>query len=372
MTRQGIIALSSFGIGLTVGLLVLLSSGWGPDQASARSEIEAPKATKSEEEQRIINVYKQTNAAVVYISTISYSRDPFDFYFDPEPKEGSGSGIIVDKDRGIIITNLHVIQDADRIEILLADGKPYRAKLLGFDEENDIAVLQLLEPPTDIVALPFGDSSRIEVGQRVLAIGNPFGLNRTLTTGIVSSIERTVRNPNGRLMSGLIQTDAAINPGNSGGPLIDGDGRLIGINTAILSKSGDSAGIGFAVPINKLARVLPELIETGKILRPKFGWILMDTNQGPMIRRILPDGPAGKAGLVPVERLVRKGALRGYVRDYSKADLIVKVNGVEVSSTDQVQEIITRAERGAVISFTLNSGGVRGPSRTIKIQPILR
>lgn len=233
-----------------------------------------PQAFRSDEESRVIEVYKRVNEAVVFISTLS-RPDPFDFLPEFQYREGSGSGLIVNAEKGIILTNLHVIQDADKVEIFLADGRNYPARLLGHDAEYDLAVLQLLEAPKKLTALSFGDSSQLEVGQRVLAIGNPHGLDRTLTQGIVSSLNRTVRNPNNYLMRGLIQTDAAINPGNSGGPLLDVDGRVIGITTAILSKSGDSAGIGFAVPINQIARILPELITTGRVLRPKLGWVCL-------------------------------------------------------------------------------------------------
>lgn len=330
----------------------------------------ATRARRTVEEQETIEVYKLAGQGVVFITTITLTVDPFDLFPGVQPREGSGSGIIVDSKSGIIITNLHVIQDAHKIEITLANGQNYRAKLLGYDQEYDIAVLQLQSPPVNLVAIPFGDSSQLEVGQRVLAIGNPFGLDRTLTNGIISSLNRTVKTGAGHLMKGLIQTDAAINPGNSGGPLLDMEGRLIGVNTAILSQSGDSAGIGFAVPINQVRRILPELIATGKVLRPTVGWILVDTNQGPMVRRVLRGSPADEAGIQPIEREVQSGFLRGYVRDFERADLITKVNNLPVQSRDEVEEALAQLKAGSSFSLTLRRGGLSGREREVKVKPV--
>lgn len=358
---------AAVGAGLAFGALLLPKDYVAP----ARAAEESP-APRSEEENEIIRVYKSTNEAVVFITTITLTVDPSDFFFEVHPREGTGSGIIVDAEKGIILTNLHVIQDAHRIEISLANGVTYKARLVGFDEETDLAVLQLHEPPKGLVSIRFADSSKLEVGQRVLAIGNPFGLNRTLTTGIISSLDRTVKNPKGTAMRGLIQTDASINPGNSGGPLLDMAGRLIGINSAILSQSGDSAGIGFAVPINQVKRVLPELIATGKVLRPRFGWMLVDTTQGPMVRRIAPGGPADLAGIQPIERMVQDVFLQGYVRDYDRADLIYKVNGERVASRDEVEDLIARAPSGKDLNLTLRRGGIDGREREVTVKPVLR
>jgi len=332
---------------------------------------ESSIAHRTDEEQRIINTYKRVSGAVVFITTITLTADPYDFFMEVQPREGTGSGIIVDSTRGIILTNLHVIQNAHKIQILLASGEISSARLLGYDREFDIAVLQLLQPPSVLTALSFGDSSRVEVGQRVLAIGNPFGLNRSLTTGIISSLDRSVKNPNGLIMRGLIQTDAAINPGNSGGPLLDTDGRLVGINTAILSQSGDSAGIGFAVPINQIKRVLPELIATGKVLRPKLGWMLVDTDQGPMVRRILEGGPAEGAGLQPIERAVQDVFVKGYVRDIDRADLIIKVNGVDVTSREDVEEQIAKISGKDPVRLTVRRGNRSGRERVVELAPVL-
>lgn len=365
----------SYLVGLLSGILFVFACLHREEiffSESAHAGIETGQASRTDEEERTIRVYKSASEAVVYITTISLSIDPNDVFMEIQPHEGTGSGIIIDNVKGIILTNLHVIQNAQKIEISLSDGKTYAARLLGFDKEYDISVLQLTNPPKNLVSLPFGDSSKIEVGQRVLAIGNPFGLGRTLTTGIISSLDRTVKSPLGTVMKGLMQTDAAINPGNSGGPLLDSDGRVIGINTAILSQSGDSAGIGFAVPINQIRRVLPELIATGKVLRPKLGWMLVDTNQGPMVRRVLENGPADKAGIGPIERKVEQVFIKGFVRDYDRADLILKVNGKVVRSADEVDDIVTHTDPNEPIRLTLRRGGRDGPEREVTVQTVLR
>ncbi len=328
--------------------------------------------TKSHEEQRTINVYKDSSDSVVYITTYTFTIDPFDFYNKVKPQEGSGSGIIVDAKKGIIVTNLHVIQDAHQVEITLADANTYKAKLLGYDEDVDLAVLRLTNPPKNLKQLEFADSNNLEVGQKVLAIGNPFGLNKTLTSGIISSLDRTVNSPSGILMKGLIQTDAAINPGNSGGPLLNMNGKLVGVNTAILSQSGDSAGIGFAVPINTIKRILPELIATGRVLKPDLGWVLIDTNQGPMVRRIFKNGPAYNAKIKPIEKYVKTGFLEGWLRDMKSADLIFKVNDKRVHNKDEVEDLIINKKKNKKIKLTLKTGGLKGRERIVILKPILK
>jgi len=332
-------------------------------------------ATRTDEEQRTIDAYKRANQAVVFISTRTYVVDPFAFFDELKPQQGMGTGTIIDPQRGIVLTNLHVIEGAlesgGSVEIVLANGRNSKAKLVGFDAESDVAVFQLAEVPKGLAPLAQGDSSGLEVGQRVLAIGNPFGLYRSLTTGIVSSLDRTMKTPRGALLKGLIQTDAAINPGNSGGPLLDADGRLIGINTAILSQSGDSAGIGFAVPINDIKRILPELLSTGKVRRPNMGWYLVDTDQGPMVLRLLPQGAAAVGGISPIEHeIVSQGIVRGFQRDIESADLIYKVNGERVHNRDEVEDSIRRAGKGEAVRFALRRGGIYGREREVSVVPV--
>lgn len=357
-------------IALLIAIVLVLSWELSSLGNSADAGSEAP-AYRSPDTQRVIYTYKRVGPGVVFIATETFTVDPLELFPEVRQQEGSGTGFIVDAERGIVLTNLHVIRGAHKMQIYFSDSKPYEARVLGFDNEYDVAVLQIVNPPTDLVEIEFADSSRLEVGQEVLAIGNPFGLNRTLTSGIISSLDRVVKSPSGSTMKGLIQTDAAINPGNSGGPLLDLDGRAIGINTAILSQSGESAGIGFAIPINSIRRVLPELIATGKVLRPNMGWVLIDTTQGPMVRRVLKDSPADKAGMAPIERLVDSVFIRGFVRDIARADLIVAVNGTKVSSRDQVEEIVAASNPQLPINFTLRRGGLKGQERTVSIKPVL-
>ena len=327
---------------------------------------------RTTDEQRTIDIYKQSHPSVVFISTVTLTLDPFDWFPEIHQQKGSGSGIIIDAKEGIIITNLHVIQNAHQISIILNDGQNYDAKLLGFDQQYDLAVLKLIKVPKDLTAIPYGNSANLEVGQRVLAIGNPFGLNKTLTTGIISSLDRTVKSSDGILLKGLIQTDAAINPGNSGGPLLDYEGKIIGINTAILSQSGDSAGIGFAIPINKVKRILPELIATGKVLRVELGIVLVDTNQGPMVRRVMPNSIADKSGIEPIEKIVVQGYYKTFVRDYQNADLLYKINNQIVTSKEQAEDIILELDPKKEVVLELKKGGKLGKSRIVQIKPELK
>lgn len=359
-----------------VCLLILVVFMCGALSASAAplGSVPSGAASRTVEEQKTIDLYKRANGAVVFITTRSYVVDPFAFFDEIKPQEGTGTGTIVDVDRGIVITNLHVIESAlqshGTVEIMLATGRSSKARLVGFDPESDIAVLKISDIPKGIEGLPYGDSSILEVGQRVLAIGNPFGLYRSLTAGIISSLDRSMKTPRGAVLKDLIQTDAAINPGNSGGPLLDADGRLIGINTAILSQSGDSAGVGFAVPINSIKRILPELIATGKIRRPRMGWQLVDTDQGPMVLRTTSGGAAESGGIHPIEQiLISDGRVRGYKRDIDSGDLIYRVNGERVRTRDDVEDAIRKTGRSEPVRLTLRTGGMYGKEREVTISP---
>lgn len=329
------------------------------------------EAWRSPEEARTIEIFKKTSDTVVFISTTSLQIDPFDIFSGVQEKQGVGSGVVIDSKRRLILTNLHVI-DSARVEVFLSSGEKVEAALVGKDPETDIALIQISRADTPLTQIEFGDSSKLTVGQRVLAIGNPFGLNRTLTAGIISSIDRTVRNPNNKTMRALIQTDAAINPGNSGGPLLDMDGKLIGINTQIVSNSGDSAGIGFAVPINQITRILPELVTTGRVRRPKIGWLLVDTSQGPMVRRVYENGPAVGAGVEPMERPVRTRYGIQISVDPSKADLIYAIDGERVFTVDDVDSKVQEKGRDNELRFTLRLGGIRGKERVVTIKPVLQ
>ena len=215
----------------------------------------------STDEQNNIEIYRTLSPGVVNIHSTSYARDFFGFV---EPQQGSGSGSILDQ-AGNILTNYHVVERAQKLSVSLGGEKNYAATVVGGDPDTDLAVIRLIEKPREpLTVIPFGDSDKLVVGQKVLAIGNPFGMDRTLTTGVISGLQRPIRARNDRQIEGAIQTDASINPGNSGGPLLDSHGRMIGINSQILSPSGASAGIGFAVPVNIAKRIVPQLIRSGR------------------------------------------------------------------------------------------------------------
>lgn len=374
MKAPRILSIFSFMVGVVVASTLILYFEVRTERPVPVEHSVSNPSTRSDEESQIISVYKTVSPAVVYISTVTQSFDPFDLFPRERVREGSGSGTIIDSKQGIVLTNLHVIQDASSISIFLADGSRTKARLIGTDKVYDIAVLQLADPPPHLTGVEFGDSSQLEIGQRVLAIGNPFGLDRTLTTGIVSSLERTVRSGDGSLMRGLIQTDAAINPGNSGGPLLDINGQLVGINTAILSASGDSAGIGFAAPINQLKRVLPELIRTGKVSRADLGWLLVNTRYGPMVRAYLPGSAAEGAGINPIQKFHTSptGKIVSSTSDPEDVDVVVSVNGQTVTRKDEVDELISQLTREDEVEFVFQRGIPKGNTWKVKVKPRFR
>ena len=301
--------------------LIYDSNGLTPDEAAS------------------VYVYESNNRSVANIATrIGSAR----VMFMDNPTEDAGSGFIIDQN-GHILTNYHVIEDAQRIQVTLFDGESYEAEPIGVDPINDMAVIRINAPPELLYPVKFGDSSRLKVGMKVYAIGNPFGLERTMTTGIVSSLNRTLPVTRARSIKSVIQIDAAINPGNSGGPLFNSHGMLIGMNTAIASKTGQNSGIGFAIPVNLIRRVVPELIEHGRVIRPDSGILeVMRTESGLRILRLDPEGPAIKAGLRgPEIRRVKRGFVVFESIDRGSADLIVGVNG---KKTIQVDEFLSEIE----------------------------
>ena len=218
------------------------------------------KATALTDDEKVnISVYQKASPSVVNVISTVITRD---FFLNPIPREGSGSGSVIDP-QGHILTNNHVIRDAQKLEVTLLDGSKWPAKLIGTDPDNDLAVIKIDAPAEKLKPLPMGDTRKLQIGQKVLAIGNPFGLGLTLTTGIISSLGRNIRSEVGSMIEDLIQTDASINPGNSGGPLLNSDGEMIGINTAIVSPSGGSVGIGFAIPVNTAKRIVPPAGQQG-------------------------------------------------------------------------------------------------------------
>jgi S1-C subfamily serine protease len=311
------------------------------------------------DEQNNIEIYRAVSPGVVNISSTSYSRDFFGFV---EPQEGSGSGSILDQE-GDILTNYHVIEGAQKLTVNLGGQKTYPAKAVGGDPDTDLAVIRLLEKPSgQLTTVSFGDSDKLDVGQKVLAIGNPFGLDRTLTTGVISGLQRPIRARNQRLIEGAIQTDASINPGNSGGPLLDSHGRMIGINSQILSPSGASAGLGFAIPVNIAKRIVPQLINYGSVRRPKLGissrnveslknQVQLPVSDGVLIIEVAPGGAAANAGL--------RGVTQTEDGDIELGDIIVGLDGQKVANTDDLGRILDKHEIGDTVRVDVVRSGRR-------------
>ncbi|MGV8074608.1 MAG: S1C family serine protease [Syntrophobacteraceae bacterium] len=332
----------------------------------------------TEDEKNNIDLYQRLAPGVVNITSTVLERD---FFFNIIPREGAGSGSIIDA-RGYILTNNHVIEDARKLEVTLADGKKYPAKLIGSDPDTDLAVLKI-EPKKDaLVVIPMGSSSTLKVGQKAIAIGNPFGLGQTLTTGVISSVGRTIRASNGMLVEDIIQTDATINPGNSGGPLIDSSGKIVGINTAIFSPTGASVGIGFAIPIDTAKTVIKDLIDKGYYGYPWMGATLMtlspdmaealkvSAESGAMIIDVVPKGPIDKAGL-------RGGTTRAQVGNniiVVGGDIIVKVDGDPIYDADSVIRRVRKLRPGDRIQFEVVHwrGGVETYTVTLGERPKVR
>lgn len=307
------------------------------------------------EERLNIRVYDRTSRSVVYINTQSRRE----FFMREVVAKGEGSGFVLDQE-GHILTNFHVINGANAVQVTLHNGNSYAASVVGADPANDCAMLKITAPRDELFPVRFGDSNRLRVGQKVYAIGNPFGLELTLSTGIVSSLNRSLPSQNrARTIKQVIQIDAAINPGNSGGPLLDSHGEVIGMNVAIASRSGESAGVGFAIPANTLKRVIPQLIQHGKVLRPNLGVEqVMPTDTGLLITRVQPGGPAALAGLSS-PKVVKKQRRQGaFVYEYetldkATAEFITGINGQEVKTADDLLTIIESLAPGTTVQVSI-------------------
>jgi len=314
------------------------------------------------EELTNIAVYDAVNRSVVNINTKATVSAGL-FLFEV-PSEGAGSGIVVDK-LGHVLTNYHVVEGAKEIQVMLYDGSSHAATIVGHDPATDVAVIRVAAPVEVLEPVHFGSSSDLRVGQRVFAIGNPFGLERTLTTGIISSLNRSLPARNGRTIKAIIQTDAAINPGNSGGPLLDSSSRLIGMNTAIASRTGQSSGVGFAIPVGTLARIVPQLIERGKAIRADAGIArVYQTDHGLLVASLVPDGPAehaGMRGFKVVRERRRQGPFMAETErvDRSGADLIVAVAGVAVKNADDFLSQVETRNPGEEVLITVEREGHR-------------
>lgn len=299
-----------------------------------------------------VSVYDQLHKSVVNITTRSTRMDSF--FFTEQTSEGTGSGSVIDSS-GHIVTNWHVVADARNIGVTLFNGDTYEARVVGYDPPNDIAIVKIDAPDDALFPITMGDSNKLKVGMRVLAIGNPFELERTLTTGIVSSLNRSIQVQENWSIKSIIQIDASINPGNSGGPLLDLHGRLIGINTAIASRTGQSAGVGFAIPVNLVSRVVPELITHGRVYRAEIGiQRVFETENGLLVEQLTPNGPAEQAGVKgPTLLRQRRGPFVFERLDRSTADLIVAVDGKNVKTVADFREAIESLKPGDIVQLAV-------------------
>ncbi|MBL4883224.1 MAG: trypsin-like peptidase domain-containing protein [Planctomycetaceae bacterium] len=321
-----------------------------PEDRYGESWLESDELTPDERVN--VLVYKNVNRSVVNITTRNVKVD--NFFLRAVPEEGTGSGVVVDR-AGHIVTNYHVIEDVREVIVSMFDGESYDATFVGADPVNDIAVIRIEAPRESLHPVRFGDSSPLKVGMKVLAIGNPFGLERTLTTGIISSLNRSLQLHRDRNIKSIIQIDAAVNPGNSGGPVLDSHGRMIGMNTAIYSKTGQSSGVGFAIPVNLVKRVVPQLIRHGQVIRAEIGISrVYETENGLLIAKLTSDGPAESAGLLgPQVVRQRRGPFVVERMDKSAADLIIALDGTKITSAEDFRDEIEAHKPGETIVLTI-------------------
>lgn len=364
MSARQIVLLAFAAAIIAVGATALLYSFFNIFQAkdqsmltlaeSAPQGISDPNAVT--DEQNSIEVYKSISPGVAFINTTQVRES----FWGTQEGKGNGSGSVIDNN-GHILTNYHVVEGAQRLTVSFGGDKTYPAKFVGGDPDTDLAVIKI-DPPAGLTVVPLGDSDALVVGQKVLAIGNPFGLDRTLTTGVISGLQRPIRARNGRPIDAAIQTDASINPGNSGGPLLDKFGRMIGINSQILSPAGGSVGVGFAVPVNTAKRVLPQIIQFGEVRRPKLGASLpsvsdlaergyrMPVQNGLLVYSLVPGGAAERAGLRPV------------TEDGAIGDIIVSADGQALNDTDDLFRLLDKKQFGDTVQL-----GVFREGKTITI-----
>jgi len=336
----GIDRFSGRNLGVPTGVVV-------PRPVTARGDL-------AQDEQATIELFRTASPSVVFITTIAIRRDAFRLNLMEIP-QGTGSGFLWDAE-GHVVTNYHVIQSANAARVTLADQSTWEATLVGTAPDKDLAVLRIDAPVERLSPLPLGASHDLEVGQKVFAIGNPFGLDQTLTTGVISGLGREIRSATNRPIDDVIQTDAAINPGNSGGPLLDSAGRLIGINTSIFSPSGTYAGVGFAVPADTVARIVPQLIAHGEVVRPGLAisivpdtWARQRGIDGVIVLQVQPDGAAAKAGVRPLSQDDAGNLLLG--------DTIVGIGGKQVTDSDDLFRALDDFDVGDSIEVVVRREG---------------
>ena len=336
------------------GLLTLPGIAHGRTDAAGPRAV-SPRGALDAEEQAHIEVFRKTSPSVVHITTLGTQRDIFSMNVQQVPR-GTGTGFVWDE-RGHVVTNFHVIQGGSGARVTLADQTSYPAKLVGAFPDRDLAVLKIDAPAAKLPPIALGSSRELQVGQRVYAIGNPFGLDQTLTIGIVSALNREIESFNQRTIRGVIQTDAAINPGNSGGPLLDSAGRLIGVNTQIASPSGASAGIGFAIPADEVNRIVPRLIRDGRYVRPAIGVTAgpaglqraLNLPKGVALVQVAKNTPAARAGLQPFRRAADGDVIGG--------DVITAINDEPVADLDDMLAALERRQPGDSVTLTLWRNG---------------
>ena len=358
---------------LVLGLILVLGgywagSRWGERQPQKVEAVPVPVAFPSPKAEELIGdeainvkIYSQAAPAVANINTRTLE---YDVFMEPVPVEGAGSGFVIDP-RGYILTNFHVVQNAQNISVTLGDRSHYDAKFVGADERNDIALVKIDPKDKKLPALSMGDSESLQVGQRVLAIGNPFGFQSTLTTGVVSALGRTVQTGQTTVIDGAIQTDAAINQGNSGGPLLNSHGEVIGINSAIYTPSGTTAGIGFAIPINTARQIAEDLITEGRVRRASMGVaarvltpgmaeaLRLPVTEGLLIERVNPGGPADQAGLKGGDRQ----AILGMSRIMIGGDVVTAIDGRPVTGQMDLNLALNRKRPGDTVKVEYYRGG---------------
>ncbi len=333
-----------------------------PSRLRAGQRAITPRGALSSEEKGTIDLFQVAASSVVYITSVTVERDAFSMNVFEIP-QGAGSGFIWDE-RGYIVTNFHVIQNASVARVTLSDHSSWDATLVGVEPDKDIAVLKIAPTGVTLTPIAIGSSKDLRVGQRVYAIGNPFGFDHTLTTGIISGLGREIKSVTDRPIQGVIQTDAAINPGNSGGPLLDSAGRLIGMNTAIVSPSGSYAGIGFAVPVDTINRVVPQLIKNGVVKKPGLGIQVLESDLlkgngilGAIVANVLQNSPAQQAGLTPLGRDSRGKVQLG--------DIIVAVDDIPVTDGDDLLNILDERQPGDKIHMKVVNNGAE---RTVDVK----
>ena len=337
--------------GLLIALITATAGDAWAQRGDAAPRAVAPRAALQADEWANIEVFKRVSPSVVHITTLATQRDLFSRSVQQVPR-GTGTGFVWDN-AGHIVTNFHVIQDGSGARVTLADQSSWPATLVGAFADRDLAVLKINAPAAKLTPIPIGLSRDLQVGQKVYAIGNPFGLDQTLTVGIVSALNREIESFNNRSIRGVIQTDAAINPGNSGGPLLDSAGRLIGVNTQIASPSGASAGIGFAIPVDEVNRIVPRLVRDGRITRPALGITAGNENlrralrlpEGVALVQVTPGGPAARAGLQAFSRS-RDGSI-------SPGDVITAINDEPITSLDDMLTLLEKRQPGDSVSLSL-------------------